>query len=302
MGCWNKTCGLTNLPIKDGDEVYVFILEQSPDSNHCYSNHLYSPLIKPFLARYNDYGAGDECTGYEEILEIISECVVASNNPDIDSERLQYLMGRITEKHGSSKMTPEYFFALVHDGLLYVEEPIYKEHHKIEFVMFRKDVVDHLLVNYKFDSYVGDGLGTTGYHNNYIEYTFADIINDYQEWHDVIKSKLDSSGPFRSMCYMNTRHAELENNKFAKCIRYTDNFSRIFNFDSYVFNKIEEGNDIRGFMFDCMVGIFLDFYMNQIRKSWMPMCGEGSGGQNYDHYKLLIESMQLVIQNAEDDE
>jgi hypothetical protein len=32
MGCWNKTCGLTNLPIMCGEKTYVFVLERVPGS------------------------------------------------------------------------------------------------------------------------------------------------------------------------------------------------------------------------------------------------------------------------------
>lgn len=28
MGCWNKTCGISNLFIEAGEKVYVFALEQ----------------------------------------------------------------------------------------------------------------------------------------------------------------------------------------------------------------------------------------------------------------------------------
>ena len=29
MGCWNKTCGISNLFIEAGEKVYVFALEQN---------------------------------------------------------------------------------------------------------------------------------------------------------------------------------------------------------------------------------------------------------------------------------
>lgn len=31
MGSWNKTCGLTNLPIMCGEKTYVFVLERESD-------------------------------------------------------------------------------------------------------------------------------------------------------------------------------------------------------------------------------------------------------------------------------
>ena len=65
MGCWNKTCGLTNLHITAGQKAYVFVLEKRDDDNdsHCYSTHLYRPLLLPFETTYNDYGGGEDSTG-----------------------------------------------------------------------------------------------------------------------------------------------------------------------------------------------------------------------------------------------
>ena len=53
MGCWNKTCGLTNLHIKAGERAYVFVLEKDEDDSHCYTTHMYKPLLLPFETTYN---------------------------------------------------------------------------------------------------------------------------------------------------------------------------------------------------------------------------------------------------------
>jgi hypothetical protein len=64
MGCWNKTCAMSNLHINAGDPVYVFLIEQqSSKTNHCESTHLYSPILVPFYSRYDDYGKGENNTG-----------------------------------------------------------------------------------------------------------------------------------------------------------------------------------------------------------------------------------------------
>jgi hypothetical protein len=70
MGCWNKTCGLSNLPILHGERTYVFVMEQvNSVGDHCYSTHLYRPVLLPFESTYNDYGGGeDEHFRADEIL------------------------------------------------------------------------------------------------------------------------------------------------------------------------------------------------------------------------------------------
>ena len=66
MGCWNNTCGLTNLPIIVGDEVYVFPLKENDLSeyrSHCETSALFTPSSMPFIAKYDDYGGGEDACG-----------------------------------------------------------------------------------------------------------------------------------------------------------------------------------------------------------------------------------------------
>lgn len=78
MGCWNGTCGFTNLPILDGRDIYVFPIVENHGSSFCYTNALYRPTAIPFRAVYNDYGGGiDSCgTGIDIIMEWIREHLV----------------------------------------------------------------------------------------------------------------------------------------------------------------------------------------------------------------------------------
>lgn len=65
MGCWYKTCGLSNLHIPAGTPVYVFVLERRGNgiSDACYSTSMFAPLLLPFESEYNDYGGGENSKG-----------------------------------------------------------------------------------------------------------------------------------------------------------------------------------------------------------------------------------------------
>ncbi len=60
MGCWNKTCGVTQFPLMSGQKVVTFILVQSghaADNNPTYiGNNGWSSIPVPFFGEYNDYG------------------------------------------------------------------------------------------------------------------------------------------------------------------------------------------------------------------------------------------------------
>ncbi len=68
MGCWNETCGITNLPILSDQPVRLFLLVGVADVNeghagHCYSNDQWTPRFMAIKGKYDDYG------GLEDIQE-----------------------------------------------------------------------------------------------------------------------------------------------------------------------------------------------------------------------------------------
>jgi hypothetical protein len=144
MGCWNKTCALSNLPIYEGEQTYVFVIERNigygTDSG-VYTYHMFLPCLLPFEATYNDYGAGEDSKGVglpwvisgirENLVEMEqgeNECHdIAVKREDFDVDRL---------------------YEACHEGGLRVKGYSvagYEENPRLHFVMMRKDVVDRVL-------------------------------------------------------------------------------------------------------------------------------------------------------------
>lgn len=75
MGCWNKTCGLTQLPIHDGERVVTFLLVkvESGYDSYCYNNWAWNLIPLPIYGKYNDYGWMEEDAGQENKLKLLSE-------------------------------------------------------------------------------------------------------------------------------------------------------------------------------------------------------------------------------------
>lgn len=65
MGCWNGTCGISQLPILSGTKVKTFLMLQSEFAHGiggagvCYSTAYFRPWFLPVTAEYNDYGSID---------------------------------------------------------------------------------------------------------------------------------------------------------------------------------------------------------------------------------------------------
>jgi hypothetical protein len=62
MGCWNGTCGVSQLPITGGTKVKAYLMLQSRSkevcgSGSCYNTQYFRPWFFPVTAEYNDYGS-----------------------------------------------------------------------------------------------------------------------------------------------------------------------------------------------------------------------------------------------------
>lgn len=74
MGCWNKTCGLTQLPIYHGDKVVTFLIVESPyQESMCYNNALWQLIPLPIYGEYNDYGWMEVDDGQDWKLEVLQK-------------------------------------------------------------------------------------------------------------------------------------------------------------------------------------------------------------------------------------
>lgn len=59
MGCWNATCGLSNLPIFYNDPVIAFVIQREPSKetgSQCYPWESWSPASLIVRGLYDDYG------------------------------------------------------------------------------------------------------------------------------------------------------------------------------------------------------------------------------------------------------
>ena len=104
MGCWNGTCGVSQLPIHCGDKVKLVLLKKSvyiedsvKGSGFCYSNGLFEPYYLPLSGEYNDYGTIEniidpENKHFDNLSKIIDPDVIFKNFEELieDISRSEY--------------------------------------------------------------------------------------------------------------------------------------------------------------------------------------------------------------------
>lgn len=303
MGSWSKTCGLSNLHITSGTPVYVFVLEENDDRrDRCYTTALFKPCLLPFESVYNDYGGGEDSSGpgfpfiMDALRSVLHELPVGKN---------QYHDIAVTREAWGEEL----FFNAAHEGRLQIKQP-YSEPEPIDFVMFRQDVVDQILANYKVERYVGGGAGTGGWGNNYIYFRFADIVADVPAFIDACAEKIRESQSgkyadmparyrlgisFDAMC---DRRGSNKAAWYVPCD--THRYAGFLRVADVIVDLIDQGETetASAIMTEYLRGSFLDSFMSSVRKIWVPGCHEGSQEQGHAEYRVLAQTV-LNIVNAE---
>jgi hypothetical protein len=295
MGCWNKTCGLTTLPIMSGERTYVFVLERVKEiTDHCYSTHLYSPLLLPFESTYNDYGGGEDSGGpaFQLIMDAIKRQLVEM--PVGENQYHDIAVSR--EAWGE-----ELFFESIHEDRLRVN---YRHDggSEVSFVMMRKDVIDDLLETYEFEEYVGEGKGTRGYKNSYERYRFADLVAGIDPLLDAAERIMkEEKWGWPRLDMVVFRYLEEPNtkNRAAAWLRNDESYrySSIVMVRSHIVELLKQGDreTARELLIEHLKAMFVNTFMEITRKSWIPGSNEGSQQEDFKPYRALISAMNKAM-------
>lgn len=308
MGSWNNTCGLTNLPIHAGEAVYVFPINEKDLSkyrSHCYSHAFYKPMIIPFTAEYNDYGAGENCTGIsfdlfiEEMRRELVELEVGENEyHDIAVKR---------EGFGE-----EQFFEAVHEDRLFVkgwgttDRPVY-------FTMVRKDVADRMWNEWSFDMWKGSkGEVPAGF--EFDEYyiknvTYAKLATLVPKFLSELSEKIKELTNDELMIDRYISRSLLMRDNLAAKFLLEGVFRTLENYDFWdllnakeciiKYIETDQLDKAEEFIHTLMIGCMVNSMMESTRRIWLPVMHMGSQSEEHAEYRLLHKLANDVI-NARD--
>lgn len=304
MGSWNNTCGLTNLPIHSGEAVYVFPIKERDLSryrSHCYSTALYQPVIIPFVADYNDYGAGEDCKGValnltmEELRRELVELEVGENQyHDIAVKR--------------DAFDVDLFFEAVHENRLFVRG-MGENNRPIFFTMVRKDVADRMWNEWTFDMWKGsEGVVPEGFESDkyYIKnVTYAKLATLLPEFISNVANMFKALGTEDKMVarYIRRDLFASEKHVLSNTFRAFENFEfwDLLNGRECIFNYIEAGefDKAEEFVRSFMMGVMINSMMESTRRVWLPVMHMGSQSEEHAEYRLLHKLADEVINARE---
>lgn len=299
MGCWNKTCGLSNLHITSGEPVYVFVLERNRNYDPCYSTGLFTPLLLPFESEYDDYGGGENDCGagldliMEGLKERLIEMEVGENKyHDIEVKR---------EGFG-----PKNFFEAVHEDRLRIGGQFDQEPTQVYFTMMRKDIVDHILETRQIEEYVGGNKGTIakwGDSKDYIRYKFANVVASVRPLLEkMIEDSKDQQGYIKS--FMAERLYSYRSQFPSAAWLGLDGYrySRIVDVRSLINDAVGLGTEeavsaLEPILVEYLKGAYIDGFMHAARKSWIPGGHEGSQSSSGGALRLLGDAITKALDN-----
>lgn len=286
MGCWNNTCGLTNLPIFAGDPVYVFpVVDNSHYRSHCYTSGLYKPCLTPFEAKYNDYGAGEDESGVA--LEFI---VVALKSQILDVEQGENSYHDIAVNKDDFDI--DLFWNAVHKHRLKLKNP-YLNDPNIYFTMIRKSVADEIFNNWKFDVYTGKGKGTDP--DDYYErdMTYRKIAEELPQY---LEFCIDGDG-FKHRYRLFSDSEDFMVSRYFTYLSSRESWNLLF-LETACTNLVKDNKKdlVLELMTETLKGYAVDAMMGNTRKVWLPVMHQGSQDDNLDDYLALNKIIQSEIE------
>jgi len=289
MGCWNKTCGLSNLHITAGTPTYVFVLERNKDYDPCYATGLFSPVLLPFESVYDDYGGGEDSSGVA--LPFVMK--------GLKDQLVEFELGE-NEYHDIAVkregFTDKLFFEACHEDRMQIQGRFDKEPTQVYFTMMRKDIVDSILETRVIEDYVGEGKGTHGYGNNYIRYKFADITASVRPLIERLLEDISKSeNEYIRFAIFDSMHRYRNEFHAAKYLSYDSHrYSRIVDVKHLASRALEIGtvesiNKLEGLLIENLKAVFIDSFMHSARKTWIPGGHEGSQSSSGGALRLLAK-------------
>jgi hypothetical protein len=296
MGCWNQTCGLSQLHIRAGQDVVVFAMVKNNGLDSlCYTTPFYAPVMMPFYAKYNDYGGAEDCTGIgvDLVMNAIKEQLV------------ELPIGKNTSHDIAVKregFDADVFFEAVHESRLFINGHYNRQRQHVRFMMIHKDVFDHVIENRVIERYVGANNGTTGWDNAYINITFADVVKDVAACVDHLftagKKDLYRFDPLRGLRTLTDDQEKAQVNTAARMLAQDEyRYSSLVR-PSLMVSDYIEANDREGLtemLTEYLKAMWIDGFMMDTRKFWSPQSGAGSQQQEPEGYLLLIDAMKKVL-------
>ena len=306
MGCWNETCGITQLPIKSGDPVVLVFIAHVGDRNRdhsgfCYINDQWSPKFLPIFGFYNDYGSVEDIQedwNTKFIIERLREELVES--------RLSASKAQVPAPRGEPEsneldletMTLEDVLGQIHDDRIWL--PGVSGNIPLGWMMMHRWIWDHMTQNMERDW--RDNLS--------LDQVMQGGRDYYTACQEHFKNEMSSTDEIKRLLMRHRTIAVDYNNPFyplAERSERMDGYGLINGISAYkdlFWKHVESGLAVSNPQVNALIehmARFLTFRANMsaLRKHWAPQTGKGSQSENLEMHlalhKLAVEQIEATL-------
>jgi hypothetical protein len=288
MGCWNETCGITQLPIKAGDKVRLFVLVSQSSyrgeagGGTCYPTDLWTPLGIPVQGEYDDYGSIEnfkEGLDTKALLSRIKENWIPFEReyekvPPLDKMDLGSALHWIERGYAKQKVIGKEQSL----GAMMVLEEVYQA-----------------MISYDF---------VTAHHtkNGYVYLPYSEILKrDMEEWYqDTYQTYKDLEGidddPVSQM------QALLNMARSDRFFGYMD--SGLKEYSKELTDLAKDGKKFTDKKVQKLAQSVIEMKrfssaLMAARKMWVPQSGKGSQDENLDIHKVIAKTVDDIITQRE---
>lgn len=262
MGSWYATCGVSNLPIQDNDEVVLFILEGKQENvllgadGFCYADTFFDPIL-PLFAKYYDYG---------------DFSIIHDKNKDIVCEYIRNKFknkGYICKKENVEldNLQVEEFVKLVKEGYIY-KNICFDKYAPVGYMLVHRDIYEKLM----------NSIDKNDWEMQMVDSSYNLMMRDVKERKkDLTECFIESS-------------QEVIDKKLAISLNYAVDFSFTKNLKDIIIKICmkEVGEEVETEILN--LAYFKQIF-TKLRKVWMPQSGCGSQASYDEMYVVLAEAM-----------
>lgn len=305
MGCWNGTCGITQLAIHSGEPTIGFLIVRNhPDgwaaNGHCYSTQYWCPLSLHIEGIYNDYGTLEDVDegdwNYQLALKYIKANLIEKDLGDNQYHDVPVKKDDL----GWEKLAD----AIHEDRLELVTGGFWKQYYphvtglSVGLMMVHKKVFDAIIdggiVGWRRDKITMETLTKDGW----------DIVEYFRKSHRLTASAItDSEKAIARMVARSNMDIVCSNDKDNNLKHITisgegADFNTGKHYMQCLSDKVAEGAS--NSELEAIIKKMAEFYifscaMSMMRKTWMPQSGAGSQSDDMELYTTVNQTVDGII-------
>lgn len=282
MGCWNYTCGISNLFIEADDLAMAFVLLRIPTiptvSDWCSPTTLYSPILFPFYTTYTGYGDGENSkgAGLAVSMSAIRKCLYPTTLSN----------GNVIDK---DTFTESEFWDAVRLRELYVTDAV-GVRYQVDVTMIRADILSDILYHYRVYQYSQQRGG------------YKLLRVSYQEMVDALPAVITAMQQLPSSSSLYTLSVP-NNIAWTQLVTSISEFSHlpIFTLRELIdtYRTENEWDMLLEVLKSYFIGIVIHACIDDTRRIWSPQGGQGSQSSDIIPHEILNRTVARVLVDIE---